>query len=309
MSNTETSQTPAVFPAQASVIQALIAAEQLPGAYAETVDRHWRPIAADIAAAAKTRGHPLVIGINGSQGSGKSTLCQCLELLLDTEHGLQAATLSLDDLYMTRSERKALAATVHPLLMTRGVPGTHDVALGAAVIADVRAGRTGMRLPRFDKGRDDRIAVVDWPVVESKIDILLFEGWCIGATPQLPAALTHPINCLEQAEDAESRWRHHVNAALAGPYRELFAPLDLLVMLAAPRFEVVLGWRLLQEHKLRARTGQGMSAAAVERFVMHFERLTRHMLSAMPDQADIVVRLGERHDVTGLRFAPGSSAR
>jgi D-glycerate 3-kinase len=309
MSTSEPSTTAAVGHATASAIQALIAAEQLPSAYAETVDRHWRPIAAAIAAAARTRGQPLVIGINGSQGSGKSTLCQCLELLLDTEHGLQAATLSLDDLYLTRSERMALAATVHPLLMTRGVPGTHDVALGAAVIADVLAGRTGMRLPRFDKARDDRMAAADLPIMAAKIDILLFEGWCIGATPQLAATLTEPVNSLEQAEDAEGRWRHHVNAALAGRYRDLFAPIDLLVMLAAPRFEVVLGWRRLQEEKLRARTGEGMSAAAVERFVMHFERLTRHMLAAMPDQADVLVRLDDHHDVTGLHFAPGSNAR
>lgn len=314
MSPSETGQTPAGGPAQscageAAAIEALLAAEQLPGTYTQTVDRFWRPIAAAIAAAGKTRGRPLVIGINGSQGSGKSTLCQCLELLLQAEHGLHAATLSLDDLYLTRSERMALAAAVHPLLMTRGVPGTHDIALGAAVIADVRTGRTGMRLPRFDKARDDRMAAADWPVVAAKIDILLFEGWCVGATPQSAAALTAPVNSLEATEDAQGHWRHHVNTALEAPYRQLFAPIDLLVMLAAPRFEVVLGWRLLQEHKLRARTGNGMSPAAVKRFVMHFERLTRHMLAAMPDQADVLVRLDEHHHVTGLDFAPDIGER
>lgn len=116
-----------------SAIDALIAAEGLPDAYRTAIDQHWRPLAAAIAA--QHAGSPLIVGINGSQGSGKTTLCRFLEVLLRESHGLNAATLSLDDLDLTRSERALLAATVHPLIATRGVPGTHDVALGEAVLA------------------------------------------------------------------------------------------------------------------------------------------------------------------------------
>lgn len=284
-------------------ITALIAAEGLPAAYRDTVDRFWRPLAVTIAAAAAQAGQPRIIGVNGSQGSGKSTLCRMLEVLLREEHGLNVATLSLDDLYLTMRERAELAATVHPLLATRGVPGTHDVALGEAVLTAVRQGRAGMRLPRFDKARDDRAPEAEWPVIAAPIDVLLFEGWCMAATPQTPVDLTAPINRLEANEDADGTWRAYVNAALQGPYRALFAEFDILVMLAAPGFDAVLGWRQLQESKLRARTGGGMNDTEVARFVMHYERITRHLLAELPERADVVVSLGSDHAVTSVRYA------
>jgi len=282
----------------AAAIDALIAAEGLPAAYRETIDRFWRPLA--VAIAAQTDG-PLVVGISGSQGSGKSTLCLCLEVLLRESHGLNAATLSLDDLYLTRRERAELAAKVHPLFATRGVPGTHDVARGEAVFAAVRQGRAGLRLPRFDKARDDRVSEAEWPVIASPIDVLLFEGWCVAATPQSPAELAEPVNSLEAEEDADGTWRAFVNAALEGPYRALFGAIDVLVMLEAPGFEAVLGWRQEQEHKLRARTGGGMRDDEVARFVMHYERLTLHLLADLPGRADVVVRLAPDHGVIAMR--------
>ena len=288
-------------------IDALIAAEGLPATYRAMIEQHWRPLAAAIAA--RHASCPLIVGINGSQGSGKSTLCHFLEVLLRESYGLHAATLSLDDLYLTRRERVHLAATVHPLFATRGVPGTHDVALGEAVLAAVRDGRASLPLPRFDKARDDRTAQADWPVIAAPIDVLLLEGWCIAATPQSAEALAEPVNRLEAEEDPDGTWRAYVNAALAGPYRALFAQIDFLIMLAAPGFEAVLDWRQLQESKLRARTGRGMSNSEVARFVMHYERLTRHLLVDLPGRADAVVSLSADHAVTGLAFAaPVSSA-
>lgn len=281
-------------------IAALIAAEGLPEGYLETIERFWRPLADAIVAA--HAGKPLIIGINGSQGSGKSTLCRFLEVLLREHHGLNPATLSLDDLYLTRRERAHLAATVHPLLATRGVPGTHDVALSEAVLAAVREGRTGLRLPRFDKARDDRAPEADWPVAAQPLDVLLFEGWCIAATPQAPAALAEPVNRLEAEEDPHGTWRAYANAALAGPYRELFGAIDWLVMLEAPGFAAVLGWRQEQERKLRARTGGGMSDQEIERFVMHYERITRHLLAELPERADVVIPLAADHAVSALRW-------
>ncbi len=286
------------------VIDALIAAEGLPAAYHDTVDRFWRPLVATIAAAASEKTmQPLIVGVNGSQGSGKSTLCGMLEVLLREEHGLNAATLSLDDLYLTRRERAALAATVHPLLATRGVPGTHDVALGEAVLKAVRQGRAGLHLPRFDKARDDRVPETGWPQITAPIDVLLFEGWCMASTPQPGADLVAPINRLEADEDADGTWRAYVNTALEGPYRALFAKIDYLVMLAAPEFEAVLGWRQLQEQKLRARIGGGMSDSELARFVMHYERITRHALAVLPGRANALITLGRDHAVTGLTFA------
>ena len=280
----------------------LIAAEALPASYRAVIAAHWRPLAAWIAARAAAARRPLIIGVSGAQGSGKSTLCRVLEVLLG-EHGLHAATLSLDDLYRTHAERAGLARTVHPLFATRGVPGTHDVALGLAVLEGVRAGQAGLVLPRFDKAADDRAPEAAWPVLAAPVDVLLFEGWCMGARPQAEADLAAPVNQLEAVEDAGGIWRGHVNAALAGPYRALFDAPDLVVMLQAPGFEAVLGWRQLQEEKLRSRTGGGMSDAQLARFVMHYERLTRHLLTNLPPRADVVIPLAANHAVGTVRYA------
>ena len=284
-------------------ISALIAQEQLGPAYRAIVDGPWRQIAARIAAKAQGSARPVIVGVTGSQGSGKTSLCRFLELLLDRDYAIKAATLSIDDLHLTKAERQALAATVHPLLATRGVPGTHDIALGRAVFAAFLAGEPRLHLPRFDKARDDRAPADRWQVAAGPLDVLLFEGWCVGAQPQSPEQLDLPVNGLEAAEDADGRWRRSANAALTGPYRMLFDPLDMVVMLAAPGFDAVVSWRQEQERKLRERTGGGMSPGEVERFVAHYERLTRHMLKAMPPLADVVVNLGEDHGVASMSFA------
>lgn len=285
------------------MLEALIVAEALPAHYRATIEQHWRPLAAWIAAHRAAGARPLIIGISGSQGSGKSTLCRMLEALLAGEHGLRAATLSLDDLYLTHHERAELARTVHPLFATRGVPGTHDAALGLALLDAVRAGKAGFALPRFDKAQDDRAPESAWPRLAEPVDVLLFEGWCMGSRPQANADLAVPINRLEAEEDADGIWRAHVNAALAGPYRPLFEAPDALVMLQAPGFEAVLGWRRLQEAKLRARTGGGMTEAELTRFVMHYERLTRHLLADLPSRADVVIPLASDHSVIEICYA------
>ncbi|MBB3872453.1 MAG: kinase [Brevundimonas sp.] len=235
---------------------------------------------------------PLVLGICGAQGSGKSTLSDALAERLNGR-GIRTAVLSLDDLYLSRARRADLARAVHPLFKTRGVPGTHDVALGVALLDAVRTGR-GVTLPRFDKGIDDPVPRAEWPVMEGPVDVLIFEGWCIGARAQDVAALNDPINGLERDSDAEGVWRRHANAALAGAYADLFGRLDRLVLLAAPEFGVVERWRLEQEHALRLRAGgRGMSDAEIAIFVQHYERLTRHILSDMPAYADLTIRLDE----------------
>lgn len=238
------------------------------------------------AALAKVSHRPLVIGICGAQGSGKSTVAAAVIERL-TSSGVRAAELSLDDLYLTRADRLTLAASVHPLLATRGVPGTHDTALGLALLAALDRGEA-VRLPRFDKAIDDRALESEWQPVAAGLDVLIFEGWCVGAVPQPDADLAAPVNALECDKDSDGRWRAYVNAALAGfGYRALFARIDRLVLLAAPGFEVVAGWRTEQERRGAA----AMTDAEITRFVAHYERLTRHILAEMPGRADLVIRL------------------
>ncbi len=273
-----------------SAIDRLIEAEGLPFDYREVVEQHWRPLA-DRIADLWLDDRPRLIAINGAQGSGKTTLCRFLEVLL-IEHNLRTVTLSLDDLYLTRLEREDLAAHVHPLFATRGVPGTHDVALGEAILDDLLAGRTAA-LPRFDKAVDDRAAVRR--MIEPPIDVVLFEGWCVGSAPQPPEALLAPVNELERYEDSTGAWRQEVNRRLATDYAALFARAHLLVMLKVEGFEAVRANRALQEHKLAAAHPDGtalMDDVALDRFLMHFERLTRWMLEEMPGRADVLFEVG-----------------
>lgn len=237
----------------------------------------------------------LVVGVCGAQGSGKSTLSAAVLARLE-QAGIAAAVLSLDDLYLTRAERAALAHDVHPLLATRGVPGTHDVALGQAVIAALDAGEAAA-LPRFDKARDDRAPRGDWAQAPAACRVLLFEGWCVGARPQTDVALAQPVNALERDDDPDGVWRCYVNRALAGAYQMLFARIDRLVLLAAPGFDTVLGWRRQQEEELRIRSAADapgvMDEVMLVRFIQHYERLTRYILAEMPPRADVVAYLGQ----------------
>jgi len=250
-----------------------------------------------------------VLGLNGAQGTGKSTLARLLQRLLGRVHGVRAAILSLDDLYLSRAQRLERAQTIHPLLATRGVPGTHDVDLGIRVLRCLRDGRP-IALPRFDKAKDERHRVADWPPWEGRCDLVIFEGWCMGARPQRSAELEAPVNELERLEDPTGDWRWYVNRELGRRYQTLFAELDMLLMLRPPGFDEVYAWREEQESRLRAVRGgpEVMTPAEVQRFVMHFERLTRFMWEEMPTRADVVIDLGEDHAPTRVELGDERSA-
>lgn len=252
----------------------------------------------------KADGRLIVLGLCGAQGSGKSTIATGLAARLESE-GVATAILSIDDLYKTRAARQRLARTVHPLLLTRGVPGTHDVALGMDVIAALERGEAAW-LPRFDKAADDRLPPTAWDQAEAGTRLLILEGWCVGARQQAAAALAAPVNVLEREEDSDGVWRRYANAALAGAYQRLFARIDLMVLLAAPDFGVVQAWRAQQERALRAVAGGSapgtMSDAQLARFIQHYERLTNHILDEMPGRADLVIRLDADRSVRGVEL-------
>jgi D-glycerate 3-kinase len=281
-------------------LAAYLREERLPDSYLQLVEVALRPIA-DRVASNDRQVAPLVVGVTGPQGSGKSAAAGALALLL-RDRGLKAGVLSIDDLYLTLAERRRLAAEVHPLLLTRGVPGTHDVALGRAVIDSLgRAGSTAV--PRFDKARDDRRDPSDWDTVAGPVDVILFEGWCVGARPQPDSALVQPVNELERTRDAGGVWRRYANGMLAGPYQDLFGKIGFQVLVRAPSFDAVLGWRLEQEQKLREREpGAGQTDAEIAVFIRHYERLTRWIDAEMPARADAVVQLGSGREVLALRL-------
>lgn len=266
-----------------------LAAEALPESFRITVERVCEPLAARAARLRQVRRKTVTLGICGAQGSGKSTIVAVTKRILE-DRGLRTVALSLDDFYLSREARLRLAKDVHPLLATRGPPGTHDVAMAGAVLDQLKA-KGKVTLPRFDKASDTRTPRGQWETIASPVDVILFEGWCVGAVAQGSAALATPVNELERTEDPDGVWRGYVNDQLDGPYQALWGRMQELILLKAPSFEVVEAWRAEQEAKLIARTGAGMSPAELSRFVAHYERLTRWILSEMPERARWVVEL------------------
>ena len=299
-------------------IDRFIARHKLPADYAGAVGNVVAPLAKDLQDSHLLKGRPLIVGISGAQGSGKTTLALILGEWLERESGLAAACLSLDGLYLRKSERRELSRSVHPLLETRGVPGTHDVARAEELLdalTDVDHART-VSLPVFDKALDDRAPADQWPAVHAPVDVVLMEGWCVGARPQPQESLAGPANTLEAERDRSGRWRRYVNERLRTDYAGLFQRLDLLFLLRVPSFEKVLEWRSLQERKLRQRLRgssgtdaepPGMSDEELVTFVQHYERLTRYMLKTMPGYADAVIDIDDRHRMMGIT-RPGARA-
>ncbi|MGB1580669.1 MAG: hypothetical protein ACPHER_04095 [Nevskiales bacterium] len=252
-------------------------------------------------------GYCPIIGISGAQGSGKSTLARFLVETLQQDAGLRCAVLSIDDCYLSYAERQQLAREQHPLLATRGVPGTHDAWLGMRLLKQLRelGAEQSLPVPQFSKAEDDRLLESAWPLRKGPVDLILFEGWCVGIPPETAAALQIPVNHLEQHEDPDCRWRQYVNQQLAGPYADWFAMLDYLVFLQIPDFSQVGLWRGQQEAETAAQAGQGkglMSPATLQRFIQHYERLTRHALSVLPAAADVCLSLGEQHEVLASHY-------
>jgi len=263
---------------------------------------------ADALSARPSTGAPVLLAVSGLQGSGKSTLAAQIAQAA-REAGLAAATLSLDDVYLTAAARRRLATQVHPLLATRGPPGTHDLALAADTLDAVAAGRP-LRLPRFDKLADDRLPESDWSRVDAPLDLLVMEGWCLGTPAEDAAALVAPLNRLEREEDAAGRWRGYCNDALREHYSVLWRRFDRLWLLQAPDFAIVAQWRWEQEQALQAAAPgrAGMDRVALERFLQHYERVSRQALRTLPALADRVIALDEQRRPQALQPPPSEKS-
>ncbi len=297
-----------------STAKALIRREHLPDDFLKQVSEYFYPLAVRLRDLQAAKGRPIIVGINGAQGTGKSTLALFLETLLNQHLDCPCTGFSLDDIYLTRAERETLSREVHPLLLTRGVPGTHDVALGNRVLDELLAAGADdvVAIPTFDKSQDDRAPMAQWPLHRGEVKIILLEGWCVAALPEAdPGRLQDPVNALEANEDPQGQWRAYVNRHLAAEYQRLFGRLDYLVMLRAPSMECILEWRTLQEQKLAERVGGHQNGASemrimtpeqIKRFIMHYERLTRVMLEEMPERANTLFEIDEQHQIKGVRY-------
>ena len=275
---------------------------RLPVEFRRVAEQHYWPLAKRLPQMRDGR-RQLLLGVNGAQGTGKSTLADFLRLATESMFEWNVAVLSIDDFYFTLAERKALADEVHPLLRTRGVPGTHDTDMLARYLERLQrlAASERIALPRFDKSVDDRAEESRWPVVNGPVDLVILEGWCVGTVAQSAAELQRPVNALERDEDPDGVWRRYVNDQLRAKYEPIFAQLDALIFIGAPNFKAILRWRLEQEEKLAAASPSSssglMSKQQIVRFIQFYERLTRFNLAMLPDSADFVFRLDDSHAI------------
>ena len=245
-----------------------------------------------------------IIGLTGGQGSGKSTISNILKIILKEGFNLKTVIFSIDDFYKTRRERKQMAKEINPLFLTRGVPGTHDTRMLHSCIKNLKKKKfTKIMIPKFDKSADDRLPKSKWIRIYKKPDIVIFEGWCVGARPQKKKYLNTPVNELEKKKDKNKTWRKQVNLELQKNYQKIFKLINKLIFLKVPSFKYVFKWRLLQEKKLEILSKKKtMSHNQINNFIMYYERLTKHMLKTLPKNANAVVNIDKKHRLQSIKL-------
>ena len=267
--------------------------------------KFYLPISKMIAEDYLKKNQTKVIGLTGGQGTGKSTISNILKIILKEAYKLETVIFSIDDFYKTLSERKKISQKISKLFITRGVPGTHDTKMLLQCIYNLKNNNfKKMIIPKFDKSIDDRCSKNKWFKIKKKPNIVIFEGWCVGATPQKNKDLNIPVNKLEKQKDNKRVWRRKVNSELKKSYNKIFNLIDKLIFLKVPSFKYVFKWRLLQEKKLRitAKGKKTMNNKQIENFVMYYERITKHMLKTLSKSADTVINIDEKHRLKSIKF-------
>ena len=192
--------------------------------------------------------------LSGSQGSGKSTLGKLLKLVIEKFYKKKVMLLSIDDYYLSKEQRLTLSKKIHPLLSTRGVPGTHNIEV----------------TPTFNKLKDD---ISKKRKVINSAQILLLEGWCCGSVPIANKYLFKNINTLENTYDKNTNWRKYYNSLLRKEYKSVFSLFDKKIYIKAPSFKYVLEWRYLQEKSNASKSNNKnfMNKVKLQEFIQHYE--------------------------------------
>ena len=243
----------------------------------------------------------------GGQGTGKTTITSIITIILKKYFKLNVFKVSIDDFYKTRKDRNVLSKKKHPLLNTRGVPGTHDVDLMLNFFKRVKYKKfKSLQVPKFNKAIDDRCSRKLWYKLKSKPDVVIFEGWCVGAKPQKNNLIKKPINLLEKNYDQNIKWRTYVNNQLKNKYKSLFEQLDGLLYLKAKNFNLLRSWRLKQERKLWLQTKNKknlkiMKSDDVKKFMQTYQRITERMFKDTPKHCSIILNLNDKHQISKIK--------
>jgi len=254
----------------------------------------------------KKKGKTLFLGFSGGQGSGKTTVAKILKIILKKFFKREIYVSSIDDFYKTLKDRNEMSHTIHPLFKTRGVPGTHDISLVKKFFDFIKKKNfKKFKLPKFDKSMDERLKKKYWSNIKKRPEIVILEGWCVGAKPQSNSIINKSINVLEKYEDKHLIWRKYANEKLKKEYKKLFAMIDHFIFMKIPNFNVVYEWRLLQESKLRKKSHSSkkiMFYNEIKRFIMFYERITLQMIKDLSKSASVVIFLKTNHKIKKILF-------
>ena len=281
--------------------------------YKKSVFEHFKnlkkiyiPIAFWINNKYKKKGKTLLLGLSASQGSGKTTVAAILSIILRKFFKRNICVISIEDFYKTLNDRSIMAEQKHPLFKTRGVPGTHDINLIRNFFTALKKKNfKSIKLPKFNKSIDDRLKKSYWYNINNKPEIVILEGWCVGAKPEVNSSLKKPINFLEKYEDKDLIWRKFVNEELKKEYKKVFSMIDHYIYMKVPNFKMVFKWRLLQENKLKKKSyykKKIMSYNEIKRFVMFYQRITLQMMRDLSKSASIVMFLKTNHEIKKILF-------
>ncbi len=252
------------------------------------------------------KGKTLFLGISGGQGSGKTTVANILKIILEKFFKRDVQIISIDNFYKTLKDRNAMSKNIHPLFTTRGVPGTHQLNLIKIFFQKIKKKKFNkFKLPKFDKALDDRYQKRNWIIIKKKPEIVIIEGWCVGAKPQSNNLIKRPINILEKKYDKNLIWRKYVNEKLKREYKKFFSTIDNLIFIKIPSFKMVFKWRLLQEKKLRKKAyfkKKTMSYQEIKKFIMFYERITLQMVKDLSKSASAVMFLTKSHKIKKVQF-------
>ena len=246
---------------------------------------------------------PYFVGLAGGQGTGKTTTSSLIKIILSKYFNLNVFNISIDDFYKTRKERISLSKRVHPMLLTRGVPGTHDIDMMLNFFKKSKIKKfKRLKLPTFNKAIDDRFSKKHWYDLKKKPDVIIFEGWCVGAKSETNNTLRKAINLMEKTKDQNQTWRKYVNDQLKTKYKKLYSQLNCLIYLKAKNFSLLQKWRLKQERKLWIKSKKNsntkiMSKADVLSFMQTYQRVTQNMFRYMPKYASIIINLNSDHQI------------
>jgi len=246
---------------------------------------------------------PYFVGLAGGQGTGKTTTSSLIKIILTRYFKLKVFRISIDDFYKTRKERNRLSKKVHPMLLTRGVPGTHDIDMMLNFFKKVKSNKfKKLKLPTFNKAIDDRFDKKYWYNLKERPDVIVFEGWCVGAKSEKSNTLKKSINFMEKTKDQKQIWRKYVNDQLKSKYKNLYSQLNCLIYLKARNFNLLQKWRFKQERKLWLNSKKKsnlkiMSKEDVLTFMQTYQRVTQNMFRFMPKYASIILNLDNKHQM------------